>query len=67
MTSPEMSATYTASDGADNNDIGIYLRATANYEDRLGTEETAAFVSAHRVREAKVENNALPEVRPDCP
>ena len=41
--------TYTVSDTANNDNVGMYLRATANYEDRLGTEETAAFVSAHRV------------------
>ena len=41
--------TYTVSDTANDDDVGMYLRATANYEDRLGTEETAAFVSAHRV------------------
>ena len=55
--------TYTVSDTADNDDVGMYLRATANYTDRLGNDE-ANFISVHRVREAKVEDNSLPEFAP---
>ena len=61
---PEMSATYTASDTADNNDVGMYLRATANYTDRRGSDKTADFVSLHTVKATKVENNSLPEFAP---
>ena len=55
--------TYTVSDDADSDDIGMYLRVVAKYTDSLGDDE-ASFVSAHRVREAKVADNSLPEFAP---
>ena len=61
---PEMENTYTASDNADNNDIGMYLRATANYTDRRGSDKNAEFVSPYTVKATKVENNSLPEFAP---
>ena len=64
---PEMSATYTASDGADNNDIGIYLRATANYTDGWGSDKNVEFVSLHTVKATKVENNSRSPSSPRLP
>ena len=52
------------SDSADNNDVGMYLRAEATYTDRRGANKTADFVSPHRVRPAKVEANSYPEFNP---
>ena len=61
---PVMVATYTASDHADNNDVGMYLRAVATYTDRRGANKTAEFVSPHTVKAAKVEDNSLPVFAP---
>ena len=55
---------YDVSDTADNNDVGMYLRAVATYTDRRGANKTAQFVSPYRVRPAKVEDNALPKFAP---
>ena len=55
---------YDVSDTADNNDVGMYLRAVAIYTDRRGANKTAQFVSPHRVRPARVEDNALPKFAP---
>ena len=57
-------ATYDVSDAADNNDVGKYLWAVATYTDRRGPNKTAEFVSPHRVKAAKVEDNALPVFAP---
>ena len=57
-------ANYTASDEANNDDRNMYLRASASYADRRGANKQAAFVSPHRVRPAKVEDNTIPEFSP---
>ena len=36
---PEMADTYTASDSAANNDVGLYLRAVAEYTDNRGGQQ----------------------------
>ena len=61
---PVDAAAYTVSDDADSNDVGMYLRAVATYTDRRGRNKTAEFVSPHRVRPAKVNQNSLPEFAP---
>ena len=61
---PVETATYTVSDEADSNDVGMYLRAVATYTDRRGANKTAEFVSVHPVRPAKVQQNSLPEFAP---
>ena len=61
---PIATATYDVSDTADNNDVGMYLRAEATYTDRRGANKTAKFVSPHRVRPAKVDDNAVPKFAP---
>ena len=49
----EVAATYTASDKAENNDVGMYLRAVATYTDRRGGSKLAERVSLYPVQEAK--------------
>ena len=56
--------TYKVSDHADNNDVGMYLRAVATYTDRRGSNKTAELVSSYRVQPAKVEANSVPEFAP---
>ena len=58
--------TYTASDEANNDDRGMYLRASATYIDRRGANKQALpFVSPKwPVRPAKVEDNTIPEFSP---
>ena len=56
----ETEATYTASDEAESNDVGMYLRAVATYSDRRGGNKLADFVSHYPVQEAK-EINTDPE------
>ena len=53
-------ATYTASDEAESNDVGMYLRAVATYTDRRGGSKLAEFVSLYPVQEAR-EINTEPE------
>ena len=55
---------YTASDEANNNDVGMYLRSVASYTDRRGSNKEADNVSTHPVRPAKVQNNTPPEFDP---
>ena len=58
-------ATYIVSDEADSNDVGMYLRAEATYDRPPGPRnKTAAFVSPHPVRPAKLNQNSLPEFAP---
>ena len=56
--------TYTASDNANDNDVGMYLRSVASYTDRRGSNKEAENISAHSVRPAKVQNNTPPEFDP---
>ena len=61
---PVITADYTASDHAENNDVGMYLRAVATYTDRRGDGKTAEFVSPHTVKATKVEDNSVPKFAP---
>ena len=61
---PEDEASYTVSDEADSNDVGMHLRAVATYTDRRTGDKTAEFVSPHPVRPAKQNQNSLPEFAP---
>ena len=45
-------------------DVGNYLRATASYDDALGSGKSAQVVSANRVRAAPTGTNALPQFAP---
>ena len=56
--------TYTVSDDANNNDVGMYLWAVATYTDGRGEGKTAKFVSTHPVKAPKAEGNSLPEFAP---
>ena len=56
----EVNATYTASDEAEDNDVGMYLRAEATYTDNRGGSKLAERVSLYPVQEAK-EINTPPE------
>ena len=56
----ETAVTYTASDEAESDDVGMYLRAVATYTDRRGGTKLADFVSLYPVQEAK-EINTDPE------
>ena len=56
----EDDATYIASDKAENNDVGMYLRAEATYTDNRGGSKLAERVSLYPVQEAK-EINTPPE------
>ena len=59
--------TYTVSDKANNDDLNMYLRASATYADRrsgTNTNKRASFVSPNQVRPAKVEDNTIPEFAP---
>ena len=60
----ETAASYDASDHADNNDVGMYLRAEATYTDLRGSNKTADLASRYVVRPAKVEANSIPEFAP---
>ena len=55
---------YTVSDDANDNDVGMYLRSVVSYTDRRGSNKTAEMVSAYPVRPAKVQNNSVPEFDP---
>ena len=61
---PVTTFTYTASDSADNNDVGMYLRAVADYADNRGGNKTAELVSPYTVQATRVENNSVPEFAP---
>ena len=54
------SDTYTATDDAADNDVGMYLRAVATYSDARGPNKTANFVSENPVQAAR-EDNTAPE------
>ena len=45
-------------------DVGNYLRATASYDDALGSGKSARAVSANPVRAAPTGTNALPQFAP---
>ena len=53
-------ATYTATDDATDDDVGMYLRAVATYSDDRGPNKTAYFVSENPVQAAR-EDNTAPE------
>ena len=55
-------ATYTASDGADSNDVGMYLRVVASYEDARGGTRDAEFVSPNKVQGRLADQNTDPEL-----
>ena len=53
---------YTVKDSpADANDVGMYLRVVATYDDRKGTDKTAEFVSINPVQAARAQDNTVPE------
>ena len=52
------SATYTATDEATDNDVGMYLRAVATYSDDRGPNKTADLVSDNPVQAAREDNTA---------
>ena len=54
-------ATHTPRDRADANDVDMYLRVKATYEDRRGKRKTAEAVSRYPVLAAIVNTNTLPE------
>ena len=56
----QAAATYTASDEANNNDVGMYLRVEATYNDRRGGSKFAERISDFPVQAAK-EDNSPPE------
>ena len=58
----ETSNTYTASDDANNDDVNMYLRAEATYEDRRGGTRTVSFVSPNKVRGDIQQQNTAPEL-----
>ena len=57
-------ASYTVSDDANDNDVGMYLRAVASYTDNRGSNKEAENISDYPVRPAKVQNNSDPEFDP---
>ena len=58
----ETSNTYTASDDANNDDVNMYLRAEATYEDRRGGTRTVSFDSPNKVRGDIQQQNTAPEL-----
>ena len=54
-------ATHTPRDRADANDVDMYLRVKATYEDRRGKRKTMEAVSHYPVLAAIVNTNTLPE------
>ena len=57
-------ASYIVSDNANDNDVGMYLRAVASYTDNRGSNKEAENISDYPVRPAKVQNNSGPEFNP---
>ena len=55
------SATHTPRDRAGANDVDMYLRVKATYEDRRGRRKTAEAVSLYPVLSAIVNENTLPK------
>ena len=51
-------ATYTTTDEATDNDVGMYLRAVATYSDDRGPNKTADLVSDNPVQAAREDNTA---------
>ena len=54
-------ATHTPRDRADANDVDMYLRVKATYEDRRGKRKTAEAVSRYPVLAAIVNTNTIPK------
>ena len=54
-------ATHTPRDRADANDVDMYLRVKATYEDRRGKRKTAEAVSSYPVLAAIVNTNTIPK------
>ena len=59
-TAEHAQATYTPRDRAGANDVGMFLRVKATYEDRRGKRKTAEAVSRHPVLAAIVNTNTPP-------
>ena len=62
---PVSTNTYTVSDQAASNDVGMYLRAVATYTDSRTGDKTAEFVSPNPVQPGKQNQNSPPEFAPD--
>ena len=52
------SDTYTTTDEATDDDVGMYLRAVATYSDARGPNKTADLVSDNPVQAAREDNTA---------
>ena len=54
------SATYAVQDTSADNDVGMYLRVVATYDDRRGFNKTAEYVSENPVQAARNNLNTAP-------
>ena len=52
--------TYNVQDTSANNDVGMYLRVVATYDDRRGFNKTAEYVSENPVQAARNNENTEP-------